>query len=59
ATGGHLLVLVGFEDDDHIAVNDPAYRDPEKGQRTYLREDLENVWMRARGGLAYVLLPRK
>jgi len=59
ATGGHLLVLVGFEDDDHIAVNDPAYRDPEKGQRTYLREDLENVWMRARGGLAYVLLPRE
>jgi hypothetical protein len=59
ATGGHLLVLVGFKDDDHIAVNDPAYRDPEKGQRTYLREDLENVWMRARGGLAYVLLPRE
>ena len=59
ATGGHLLVLVGLEDDDHIAVNDPAYRDPEKGQRTYLREDLENVWMRARGGLAYVLLPRE
>jgi beta-lactamase class A len=59
AIGGHLLVLVGFEDDDRIAVNDPAYRDPEKGQRTYLREDLENVWMRARGGLAYVLLPRE
>ncbi len=59
AIGGHLLVLVGFEDDDHIAVNDPAYRDPGKGQRTYLREDLENVWMRARGGLAYVLLPRE
>jgi beta-lactamase class A len=58
ATVGHLLVLVGFEDDDHIAVNDPAYRDPDEGQRTYLREDLENVWMRARGGLAYVLLPR-
>jgi hypothetical protein len=58
-TTGHLLVLTGFEDEDHIAVNDSAYRDPNDGQRTYLREDLEKVWMRSRGGLAYVLLPRE
>jgi hypothetical protein len=57
-TLGHLLVLTGFEDESHVAVNDPAYRNPADGQRTYLREDLEKVWMRSRGGLAYVLLPR-
>jgi len=59
ATLGHLLPLVGFDDDDHVAVNDPAYRDPADGQRSYLREDLEQVWLRARGGLAYVFLPRR
>jgi len=41
ATLGHLLVLTGFEDEDHVAVNDPAYRDPNDGRRTYLREDLD------------------
>ena len=58
ATEGHLLVLTGFDTDGNVTVNDPAYRDPAKGQATYLRRDLEYVWMRARGGLAYVLLPR-
>jgi hypothetical protein len=57
STGGHLIVLTGFEGDDRVAVNDPAFRDPAKGQRTYTRAELERVWLRERGGLAYILLP--
>lgn len=59
STGGHLIVLTGFEGDDRVAVNDSAFRDPAKGQRTYGRAELERVWLRERRGLAYVLLPRR
>ncbi len=56
-TAGHLLVLTGFAGDDLVQVNDPAGKTPEAGQVRYHREDLEKVWMRATGGLAYVLKP--
>jgi hypothetical protein len=55
---GHLLVLTGFDADGNVAVNDPAARDAQKGGAVYPRHDLEHVWMRATGGVAYVLLPR-
>lgn len=55
---GHLLVLTGFDADGNVAVNDPAARNAEKGRATYRRCDLEQAWMRATGGVAYVLLPR-
>ncbi len=56
-TNGHLIVLTGFDKDGHVEVNDCAVRKAEKGQIQYLREDLENVWMKTKGGTAYVLLP--
>jgi hypothetical protein len=55
--GNHLLVLTGFDGPDRVTVNDPAFESAELGQRTYLCEDLEQVWLRNTGGLAYVLLP--
>lgn len=54
-TDGHLFVLTGFAPDGGVYVNDPAARTPEEGQLRYERVDLEKVWMRARGGTAYVL----
>ncbi len=57
ATSGHLLVLVGFDERGDVLVNDPAAVAPEQGRATYRRDDFERVWM-ARGGTAYVLLPR-
>ncbi|MEW6251103.1 MAG: N-acetylmuramoyl-L-alanine amidase-like domain-containing protein [Planctomycetota bacterium] len=57
ATDGHLLVLVGFDANGDVEVNDPAARTPEAGGLKYRRAELEEVWMRATGGLAYVLLP--
>jgi len=55
-TAGHLLVLAGFDRKGDVLVNDPAARTREKGQCTYLRRELEKVWME-KGGTAYVLLP--
>ncbi len=56
-TDGHLIVLTGFDADGMVTVNDPASTDPRKGQYACWPEDLETVWMRAKGGTAYVLLP--
>ena len=56
-TEGHLLVLTGFEGEDGVRVNDPAALKREQGQLTYRRAELEQVWMRGAGGVAYVLLP--
>ncbi len=55
-TDGHLIVLCGFDEDGNALVNDPAVSTPQLGQLVYRREDLQNVWMRETGGLAYVLL---
>jgi D-alanyl-D-alanine dipeptidase len=57
-SNGHLLVLAGFDADGNVLVNDPAAGDAESGLLTYHRSDLERVWWEARGGTAYVLLPR-
>lgn len=58
-TDGHLLVLCGFDANGMVEVNDPAVAPDADGRSKYHREDLEEYWMRATGGLAYVLLPAK
>lgn len=57
-TAGHLLVITGLEADGSVCVNDPAAVDEAHGRTRYAREDLEVVWMRNTGGVAYVLLPK-
>ncbi|MBI5361611.1 MAG: C39 family peptidase [Planctomycetes bacterium] len=57
STTGHLIVLRGFDERGDVLVNDPAAPDAEHGQLTYKRSELETCWL-ARGGTAYVLLPR-
>lgn len=57
STEGHLLVLTGFDEDGNVYVNEPAVSTAEASQLTYARGELEEVWMRGSGGLAYVLLP--
>ena len=58
-TDGHLIVITGFDANGNVLVNDPAVATAEKGQLAYRRPDLEQVWMRAAGGTAYVLLARE
>jgi hypothetical protein len=55
--GGHLIVITGFTEDGKVTVNDPATTDPDRGRYHCWPDDLETVWMRAKGGTAYVLLP--
>ncbi|MCB9915511.1 MAG: C39 family peptidase [Planctomycetes bacterium] len=54
-TGGHLMVLVGFDlETDEALVLDPATPVGDEAPRRYALDDLETVWL-ARGGFAYVL----
>jgi len=53
STQGHLIVLLGFDAAGNCVVDDPAAEDARSVRRTYLRSEMETVWMR-RGGTAYV-----
>ena len=57
STKGHLLVIVGFDREGNVIVNDPAAKDAKSGRRTYRREQFEHVWLRRKRGTAYILLP--
>lgn len=57
-SNGHLFVIVGFDENGSVHVNDPAAASPEKGLATYAREDVAKVWL-DHGGVGYVLLPGK
>ena len=59
SSAGHLAVVVGFDAEGNPIVNDPA-ADPEDGelvQRTYLRSELEAVWLENSGGTVYLIKP--
>ena len=58
STNGHLFVLVGFDAAGNPIVNDPASPDNESVQRTYLRAELEQLWLEASGGTVYLIYPQ-
>jgi hypothetical protein len=55
ATTGHLVVIVGFDDDGDVIVNDPAAPDPDSVRLTYKRDEIDRAWL-GKGGVAYMLL---
>lgn len=57
SSGGHLVVLVGFDAQGNPVVNDPAASTNEDVQRTYLRDQLETVWLENSGGTVYLIYP--
>jgi Peptidase_C39 like family len=57
STGGHLLVLVGFDSAGNAVVNDPAASSDATVRRTYLRSELEPLWLRASAGTTYLIYP--
>ena len=57
SSGGHLAVLVGFDAAGNPIVNDPAAAGDAEVQRTYLRAELEHLWVKKSGGTAYLIYP--
>jgi hypothetical protein len=55
ASNGHLLVVVGFEADGDVVVNDPAGATNAEVRRVYDRAQFERLWISASGGTAYVI----
>ena len=55
STNGHLFVLVGFDASGNPIVNDPASPSNESTQRTYLRAELEPLWLQSSGGTVYLI----
>lgn len=58
STNGHLFVLVGFDASGNPIVNDPASPDDASVQRTYLRSEVEPLWLQASGGTVYLIYPQ-
>jgi hypothetical protein len=57
STNGHLLVIVGFDASGNPVVNDPAASSDGGVRRTYLRSELEPLWLKASTGTAYLVYP--
>jgi hypothetical protein len=57
STNGHLLVLVGFDEEGNPIVNDPASPANATVQRTYPRAEFEPLWLEASGGTVYLIYP--
>lgn len=59
-TNGHLMVIVGFDEDGDVVVNDPASHlipSNDEVRTTYDRAAFENAWLPHSGGLVYVIHP--
>lgn len=57
SSSGHLAVIVGFDAAGNPIVNDPAAASNGEVQRTYLREELESLWLEHSGGTVYLIYP--
>ena len=55
SSNGHLMVVVGFEADGDVVVNDPAGATDAEVRRVYDRAQFERIWISASGGTAYVI----
>ncbi|MEV0283382.1 MULTISPECIES: peptidase C39 family protein [unclassified Kribbella] len=59
-TNGHLMVIVGFDANGNVVVNDPASHlipSNDEVRTTYDRAAFENAWVPHSGGLVYVIHP--
>jgi uncharacterized protein YvpB len=55
SSAGHLMVVVGFDKQGNIVVNDPAAANDAAVRRVYNREQLERIWLGHSGGVAYLI----
>jgi hypothetical protein len=59
SSSGHLIVLVGFDVNGNAIVNDPAAAQDLQVRRTYLRNELEPLWLQSSGGAVYLIFPEQ
>ncbi|HEX8407550.1 MAG TPA: C39 family peptidase [Thermoanaerobaculia bacterium] len=57
SSAGHLAVIVGFDASGNPIVNDPAASTDAAVRRTYLRSELERLWLERSGGTVYLVYP--
>ncbi len=57
SSAGHLIVLVGFDSAGNPVVNDPAFPSDDTVRTTYLRSELESLWLANSGGTVYLIFP--
>ena len=57
SSGGHLAVLVGFDNNGNPIINDPAAASDADVQRTYNRVEFETLWLEHSGGTVYLIYP--
>ena len=57
STTGHLLVVVGFEANGDVIVNDPAAASDAEVRRTYKRAQFEHAWVGTSRGVVYEIFP--
>lgn len=55
STPGHLVLVVGFQADGDVIVNDPAANSNAGVRRVYDRAQFEAAWLRKSHGLTYVM----
>ncbi len=58
SSAGHLAVIVGFDASGNPIVNDPAAASDGTVRRTYLRSQLEPLWLSRSGGTVYLIYPQ-
>jgi len=58
SSSGHLAVFVGFDANGNPIVNDPAASTDATVRRTYLRSELEPLWLSRSGGTVYLIYPQ-
>jgi hypothetical protein len=59
-TNGHLMVIVGFDRNGDVVVNDPAshlIKSNDQVRTVYNRAAFENAWIPHSGGIVYVIHP--
>lgn len=57
SSGGHLVVLVGFDASGNPIVNDPAAASDAEVRRIYDRTEFESIWLEHSAGTVYLIYP--
>ena len=52
-TDGHLVLLIGLDENSNFICMDPAAKTATQVRRIYSRKDLAKVWLKNKRGLAY------